>query len=84
MEKIILSIILASSASSSLLVAENENRQEATNQVTGCRLQDKNRLKAIGYRLEEEKNQRTDNRKTELILEDQIGQRVKITTNYQL
>ncbi|HLB33776.1 MAG TPA: hypothetical protein VJK54_06030, partial [Chthoniobacterales bacterium] len=46
--------------------------------------QDKNRLKAIGYRLEEEKNQGIDNRKTELILEDQIGQRAEITTNYEL
>src|SRR3990167_2546098 len=86
MEKIILSIILASSASSSLLVAENENRQEATNQVTGCRLQDKNRLKAIGYRLEEEKNQRTGEKMAELPsdLSFQIGQGVKTTTNYEL
>ncbi|HLB33590.1 MAG TPA: hypothetical protein VJK54_05085, partial [Chthoniobacterales bacterium] len=46
MKKIIPSILLAASASSSLLLAQNEK------QATGCRLQVENRLKAEGYRLE--------------------------------
>src|SRR3990167_1950251 len=68
------------------LISQVENRLKATNQVTGCRLQDKNRLKAIGYRLEEEKNQRTGEKKAELPsdLSFQIGQGVKTTTNYEL
>ncbi|HLB34816.1 MAG TPA: hypothetical protein VJK54_11365, partial [Chthoniobacterales bacterium] len=39
MKKIITSILLAVSVSSSLLLAQNGNRLKATNQVTGCRLQ---------------------------------------------
>ncbi|HLB33295.1 MAG TPA: hypothetical protein VJK54_03565, partial [Chthoniobacterales bacterium] len=93
MKKFIPFILLAASASSSLLLAENENRLKATNQVTGCRLQvEKNRGQATGNRLQvrdtnqgiEYRLQGTGLKTAELPLEDQIGQRAEITTNYEL
>ncbi|OHE77254.1 MAG: hypothetical protein A3F67_07010 [Verrucomicrobia bacterium RIFCSPHIGHO2_12_FULL_41_10] len=59
---------------------ENSNN----NQVEGYRLQGKNRLKAIGYRLEEIESQIKGNRKSALPSENQIGQRVESTTNCEL
>ncbi|HLB34030.1 MAG TPA: hypothetical protein VJK54_07325 [Chthoniobacterales bacterium] len=49
-----LSVILLST---SCLLAQNDNRLKATNQVIRDRLQDENRLKAEGYRLKETENQ---------------------------
>ena len=66
------------------LLAQNENRLKAINQVTGDRLQDENRLKAEGYRLKETESQTKDNREAGLASEHQIGQRAKTTTNHEL
>ncbi|HLB33574.1 MAG TPA: hypothetical protein VJK54_05000 [Chthoniobacterales bacterium] len=46
--------------------------------------QNGNRLKAGGWKLEEKNNQKTDNRKTASLLENQINQEVEPTTNYEL
>ena len=73
---------------------QDKNRLKATNQVIGCRLKD--RLKATnqvrGCRLQVVATNQTanyrlqvaDNSKTELPSEDQIDQRTKTTTNYEL
>ena len=56
-----------------------KDRLEATNQVRGCRLQVVATNQTANYRL-----QVADNSKTELPSEDQIDQRIKTTTNYEL
>ncbi|HLB34434.1 MAG TPA: hypothetical protein VJK54_09410, partial [Chthoniobacterales bacterium] len=80
MKKLISSILLAVSVSSSFLLAKSESKQViGTNQVTSDRLKD--RLEAIGYRLEEERNQEAGSREATLLLGDKISQQVGPTTN---
>src|SRR3990167_2965727 len=79
MKKIISFILLAASASCTILFAQAENRLEATNQVRGCRLQVVASNQTTNYRLQIE-----DNNKTELSSEDQIEQGAQTTTNYEL
>ncbi|HLB34448.1 MAG: hypothetical protein A3F67_06660 [Verrucomicrobia bacterium RIFCSPHIGHO2_12_FULL_41_10] len=72
------------------LSSEGQIQQQAklttnyNNQTTGYRLQDKNRLKAEGYRLKETESLTKDNREAELASGDQVEQGGKSTTNYQL
>src|SRR3990167_1876546 len=79
MKKIIQSILLTASTSCNLLFAQAAIREQVkdTSQITDYRLQSKNRFK-------ETEIQTTDNRKTELSSEDQIGQGAQTTTNYEL
>src|SRR3990167_10818828 len=100
MKKIITSIFIAALASSNLLPAQVANRLETTKfQITDCRLKDRMkainqvadcRLQVVGKRKAEDNHdleyrlQDTDNNKTELSSEDQIGQGAQTTTNYEL
>src|SRR3990167_854491 len=76
MKKIIPSLLLAILASSSFLLAQSENRLEATNQVTGCRLELAGTNQTTGCRLQVAEEIKI------VPLEDLIGQRVETTTNY--
>src|SRR3990167_7381201 len=76
MKKIIPSLFLAILASSSFLLAQSENRLEATNQVTGCRLELAGTNQTTGCRLQVAEEIKI------VPLEDLIGQRVETTTNY--
>src|SRR3990167_7902796 len=79
MEKFLPSFLLAVSASTSLLLAQSGTRLKATDQVTGCRLQ------VVGSNQETDcREQLTDNRTVELLLENQIGRQADATTNYEL
>ncbi|HLB33314.1 MAG TPA: hypothetical protein VJK54_03660, partial [Chthoniobacterales bacterium] len=78
MKKIIPSFLLAVLASSSLLVAQDKNRREATNQVIGCRLQALSREQATGNR---EQGRNSSEKALPL---GENGQRVEPTADYEL